>query len=103
VVLALIEQNELFVSPAVLLELKYLLEIGKITVPPLTILHALGREIGLKICEEGFLKIIRAALDYSWTRDPLDRIITALAAAAKALLITKDACIRMHYKKAVWD
>jgi PIN domain nuclease of toxin-antitoxin system len=101
--LALLEQGEIFISPAVLLEIKYLQEINKISVSPDTVLNSLAREIGLKICEEDFFSVVQEAMGYTWTRDPFDRIITATAAKARAWLVTKDAGIRGHYKRAFWD
>jgi len=43
------------------------------------------------------------ALPLDWSRDPFDRIIVAQAIANHdAVLLTADAHIRSHYRRAVW-
>jgi PIN domain nuclease of toxin-antitoxin system len=98
----LIEENDLLVSPMVLLELQYLHEIGKITVAPKEIEENLAERLGLKVCPRPFAEVVRAALSISWTRDPFDRIITAQAAVSSTPLLTRDEGIRDHYRHAVW-
>lgn len=98
-----IENGELVVSPMVLLELEYLYEINRILRPPLALLGQLQNQIGLNLRDAGFDAIIRTALFETWTRDPFDRVIVAQARSDEAaFLITSDAKIREHYKKAVW-
>lgn len=41
-------------------------------------------------------------LDYSWTRDPLDRIIVANANLNNDTLVTKDENILKNYERAIW-
>lgn len=98
----LIEDQDLYVSPIVQLELQYLLEINKIKVEPVKIIKTLEENIGLKICLKKFDVIIQESLKYQWTRDPFDRIITANAAVNGSILVTKDKTILKHYKQAVW-
>lgn len=99
---ALIEDGSLLVSPMVALELEYLFETGRTKEPARSVLQALGREVGLRLCDLPFLDVATAALRQSWTRDPFDRIIVAQAALRKTRLITKDAAIRAHYDRASW-
>ncbi len=98
-----IRKNELFISPVVKLELRYLYEIGRINEKPEKILKSLNREIGLKVSENSFGDIINEAIKLSWTRDPFDRIITAHASINGVRLITKDTSILSNYKHAIWD
>ncbi|MFH1761520.1 MAG: PIN domain-containing protein [bacterium] len=99
----LIESCELLISPIVSLELKYLMEIKKITVKPDTIINQLKRTIGIKICSKRFEQVIEESIKHDWTRDPFDRIITAQASVSNSKLLTKDRFILKHYKKAVWE
>ena len=100
--LALIDKEELLISPMVELELEFLFEIDRINVRAETILDYLKDKISLRICESSFPHIIRKAKVNKWTRDPFDRIITAQAAVNNSILITKDKQIRKHYSRAIW-
>ena len=92
----------LMISPLVLLELQYLLEVDRIKISPEKIFSSLEKSIGLKCCRLDFQKVVIQALKQTWTRDPFDRLIVAQAMAANALLVTKDAGILKHYSKAFW-
>ncbi len=100
--LSSIDENELFISPMVKMELEFLFEIDRITVNAKRILEFLKSRIGLKICEKPFQEVIQNSLEMKWTRDPFDRIITAYAAIDDSILITKDRLIRKHYPHALW-
>ena len=97
-----IHQRPALVSPIVGLELEYLFETGRMTTSASAILQALGRDLGVQLCDLPFADVISTALRQSWTRDPFDRIIVAQAALRRAPLMTKDATIRAHYDRAVW-
>lgn len=84
------------------LELQYLYEIGKTTVPAGRVMIALADTLGLEISSLPFAAIIEKAENQSWTRDPFDRLIVAQALLEEAALITKDQTIRQHYAKAAW-
>lgn len=99
---ALIDDNELLISPAVVLELQYLHEIRRAAEPARVVVETLEAAIGLKVCDQPFPPVIEAALDLGWTRDPFDRILVAQAALRGAPLVTKDRLIRTHYPYAVW-
>jgi len=101
-VLDQIESNPVLISPAVQLELQYLLEIERIKVPPTLIIESLNCSIGLNVCLANFLSIITEAMLMSWTRDPFDRMIAAHASTQNAVLISKDKTIRANYSKAIW-
>ena len=99
----LLEDGQLLMSPVVILELEYLYEIGKIKTDARRIFGKLEEIIGLKICNQDFIKVVEESLKQSWTRDPFDRLIVAQAAVTKSPLITKDEFIHKHYAHAVWD
>lgn len=100
--LALIDKEELLISPMVELEIEYLFEIDKINIRAEIILDYLKDKTGLKVCENSFSSIVQKATSMKWTRDPFDRIITAHAAIGDSILITKDKQIRKHYPGAFW-
>jgi PIN domain nuclease of toxin-antitoxin system len=93
--------DDLYISPMVILELKYLGEVNKITKKPEVILHHLEKNIGLKVCEKPFQTLIESAKNLFWTRDPFDRIITAHASIDGDMLLTSDKKILEHYKHAI--
>jgi PIN domain nuclease of toxin-antitoxin system len=97
-----IENDDLLVSPAVVLELELLHEIGRLRASAEKTLSFLETEIGLCACTIPFHEIVKHALHEKWTRDPFDRLIVANAKAASAPLITKDERLRKHYRRAIW-
>jgi PIN domain nuclease of toxin-antitoxin system len=97
-----IENNDLYISPIVYLELKFLYEISRIKVAPAEILENLSASIGLSVCDKKFFQVINESISLDWTRDPFDRIIVANAIANDAVLITKDTRILENYSKSRW-
>ena len=97
-----IEKNDLYISPIVYLELKFLYEISRIKVAPAEILENLSASIGLSVCDKKFFQVINESISLNWTRDPFDRIIVANAIANDAVLITKDIRILENYLNARW-
>jgi PIN domain nuclease of toxin-antitoxin system len=99
---SLIADHELVLSPMVMLELQYLFEVGRITIPADTIVRTIQGAARLRICDLPFEDVARAALRETWTRDPFDRIIVAQARLREITLITKDRMIRKQYERAIW-
>lgn len=99
---ALIEANDLAVSPLVRLELAYLREIGRLKVDPAEILDDLARRIGLGEVDAPLSRVVDQAASLAWTRDPFDRLIAAHALALRAPLLTADVRIRAHLPDAAW-
>jgi PIN domain nuclease of toxin-antitoxin system len=98
-----IEDNDLLLSPMVLLEMEYLYRRKRIAVEPVALFSYLNTTFGIGLCDYPFPAVTLAAIGVGWTDDPFDRIIVAQAAANHdAPLITADAEIRRHYKPAVW-
>ena len=100
--LELIENNDLYISPVVYLELKFLYKIERIKVSPAEILESLSASIGLSVCDKSFLQIISESIALEWTRDPFDRIIVANAIVNGAILLTKENRIKANNSKACW-
>lgn len=98
-----IEDNDLLVSPVVLVEMQYLFERKRVGVKPLAMYHYLHGTFGLTLCSFPFPAIAMEAVSCTWTRDPFDRMIVAQAKAnGDAVLVTADREIRRHYRPAVW-
>jgi len=98
----LINKNDLFYSPIVKLELTYLEEIGKFTVPAKQILKTLAKDLDLKESEASFSVVTTKALKEDWTRDPFDRLIVAQAKSENIKLLSRDRLILKNYQKAAW-
>ncbi|MCA9386788.1 PIN domain-containing protein [Candidatus Dojkabacteria bacterium] len=99
--LDLIEENDLFVSPMVELELQYLYEIGRIIKTPEEVLQELSYSIGLQVADSSLKKLIKTAKTLTWTRDPFDKMITAEAMLSDSYLISVDNKIRENYEKCI--
>jgi PIN domain nuclease of toxin-antitoxin system len=97
-----LDNSELVVSPAVVLELELLHEIGRMQIPSQKMISTLESQIDLAVCTLPFHDVANQALHEKWARDPFDRLIVANAKAAGAPLITKDDRIRKHYRRAIW-
>lgn len=97
-----IEAEQLLISPAVVLELQLLHEIGLLKLTASRLAALLEHDLGVRICQQPFHRVAAAALGESWTRDPFDRLIVANAKSAHAPLVTKDTAIRRHYPASVW-
>ena len=94
--------DELLLSPMVLLELENLHEIRRFRFSAADWMANIGAHFGIRICSYPFGLVMDQALREKWTRDPFDRIIVAHARARKAPLITSDQEILRHYELAVW-
>jgi len=66
------------------------------------IIEYLSRAVQLKEDSSPFAQIVERATRVKWTRDPVDRILTAHADLLDAQLLTKDRRIHSHYANAVW-
>ena len=99
----LIQQADLLISPMVLVELEYLYEIGRLTLPSKDVLRKMEHELGLHLCDLPFADVAQAALDEKWTRDAFDRFIVAQARLnGLAPLISSDEETAKHYPRTVW-
>jgi len=99
----LLDTEDLFFSPMVLLELQYLFETGKIAFDGKSILDALQADLGLRVLDRHWHGVCKKAMELSWTRNPFDRSITAQALVEGQRLLTRDRLIREHCSLAFWD
>jgi PIN domain nuclease of toxin-antitoxin system len=97
-----IESSNPVASPAAVLELEFLHEIGRLKPSATKVMTALAAEIGLQICDMTFRTVVDRALHETWGRDPFDRLIVANAKAAAAPLVSKDERILDNYARAIW-
>ena len=97
-----LENDDLLISPAVMLELELLHEIGRLRASAEKMFTFLESSVGVRVCSLPFHEVATQALREKWTRDPFDRLIVANAKAAGAPLVTKDERIRKHYRRAIW-
>ena len=97
-----LETNPLFISPMVELELNFLFEINRITVPGVDIVRYFNAHLGLEVSRIDFYQVIEEAQHLTWTRDPFDRLIIAHASIFQAPLVTKDEKLHRHYTLAIW-
>jgi PIN domain nuclease of toxin-antitoxin system len=97
-----IEEQDLMVSAAAILELQFLHEIGRLRPTASKVVGALGQDADLRTCELPFRIVVEHALKEKWGRDPFDRLIVGNAKANDAPLITKDEKIHRHFSGAVW-
>lgn len=99
--LAMIDREPLTYSPAVLLELELLHEIGRLRHGATVVAHALADTLSIHCATDGFADVARQALGIGFTRDPFDRLIVAHAALRRDALITLDATMQRHYPSAL--
>jgi PIN domain nuclease of toxin-antitoxin system len=98
-----LEQNNLLISPMVLIELEYLFEIHRIKLPSRDILLKLEHELCVHVCDLPFPRVAEVVLQEKWTRDPFDRIIVAQAKAnGLSSLISSDEEITKNYPRTIW-
>jgi len=94
--------GDVLASPAAVLEIERLHEIGRLRVNASRVVEVLAEALGLSVCDLPFSTVVQYALKEGWSRDPFDRLIVAHAKANGAPLITKDERIHQHYRRAVW-
>jgi len=94
--------EQLGLSPFVRLELQYLNEVGKVSVPAAEIVAELAPRLELVLTDPPSAQVCAAAAALTWTRDPFDRLISAQAVAADTVFVTKDRTIRAHLPLAWW-
>lgn len=92
----------LALSPFVRLELQYLYEVKRISVPAQAIVDELVPRLEMVLTDPPSAQICQAAIALDWTRDPFDRLISAQAVTSGATLVTKDRVIRSHLQLAWW-
>lgn len=97
-----IDRGQLRVSPAVVLELEYLFEIGRVRHRGADVVADLTQRLGIDVCDRAFAAVVALACNFAWTRDVFDRLIVAQASLSRDRLVTRDGQIHEHYSKALW-
>ena len=98
-----IEANDLLISPMVYLELDYMYQRKRVSMPADQIYEILHFDFGVQLCHYPFPKVALEASRFRWTNDPFDRIIVAQAVANRqSPLISADGLIRQNYQKTIW-
>jgi PIN domain nuclease of toxin-antitoxin system len=98
----LLEQAQLVISPAVILEMQLLFEIGRADRPADRVYAELVETSGVRLSGAPFADVVMEALKQSWTRDPFDRLIVASALVDGNRLVTCDEKIHEHCPRAMW-
>lgn len=89
------DDRRLFISPAMLLELRVLDEVGRFRTPP-HVMHALLRDERWVLDELPSGAWFLEAANVSWTRDPFDRLLAAHAQVRGWRLATADRNLLEH-------
>ena len=97
-----IENAELRVSPMVLLEMKFLNDVGRLNLGPEGWQSILETDFAVSVCTIPFHRVADVACGETWTRDPFDRLIVAQAKTGGGKLITKDRRIHANFSGAIW-
>lgn len=84
-------------SPVSLLEIQYLVEVGRVVLDFPSVLQKLREDFRFKIDDVSLEEICLAALDISWTRDPFDRLLVAHSQVRSLPFGTRDVLIREKY------
>ena len=102
---AIQDDDDLLISPMVLLELHYLRERKRVLRDSWRdVALALEMDWGVRVCHHPFASIAAAAADrVTWIADPFDRLIVAHAMAnGDRPLVTPDRLIRARYRPSIW-
>jgi PIN domain nuclease of toxin-antitoxin system len=83
-------RKQLYISPASLLELQFLLEAGRIRLKQGTLADITQRDDLWALDDPPAAKWFEQALDLGWTREPFDRLIVAHARLRGWPLATAD-------------
>ncbi len=89
--------RQLYVSPASMLELQFLIEAGRIRLREGTLEH-LAEDDRWLVDDPPAAAWFSRAIDLSWTRDPFDRLLVAHARYRGWRLATADATILKRLK-----
>ena len=92
-------ERRLYVSPATLLELQFLIEIGRIRLRGGT-LERLANDDRWLVDDPPAAAWFNQAHDLSWTRDPFDRLLVAHARLRGWRFATADTALLKRFKPA---
>ena len=81
-------------SPVSLLEIRFLVEVGKLGLAPGRSVAEIADDSRWKLDSPSSARLFAAALDLEWTRDPFDRLLVAHARYRRWRLATGDRVLR---------
>jgi PIN domain nuclease of toxin-antitoxin system len=90
-------EQQLYISPTTLLELQFLIEVGRIRLRAGT-LDRLAEDDRWLLDDPPATAWFREALDLSWTRDPFDRLLVAHTRLRGWRFATSDALLLKRLK-----
>lgn len=94
-------ENRFCISTACILEIQYLIEIGRLKTEIGEVLSYIQREQAFFL--QPFDEIVLLeTLEASEHRDPFDRIILGTAKAYNLTIITRDRWMKSQYKNTIW-
>ena len=82
--------GSLYVSPVSLLEIQFLLEVGKVRLQPKARMEELSADPRWLVDDPSSAGLFRAAQEVGWTRDPFDRLLVGHARLRGWRLATGD-------------
>ena len=88
--------DRLYVSPASLLELQLLIEVGRLRLKPQARVTDLAKDERWLLDDPPAVSWFEGALAAGWTRDPFDRLLVAHARLRGWRIATGDAAILEH-------
>jgi len=86
----LMDAGRLYVSPVCLLELQFLLEVGRLSAIPGRFIDELATDPRWWLDSPASEALFAAARAISWTRDPFDRLLVGHARCRRWVLATGD-------------
>lgn len=86
----LAQERSLRLSPVSLLEIRFLVEVGKLRLAPGRSVAEIANDSRWKLDSPSSARLFAAALELDWTRDPFDRLIVAHARYRRWRLATGD-------------
>jgi len=88
--------DPLFISPVSLLEIHYLVEVGRVRESPGHSVGDLSEDPQWQLDSPPSDLLFLASLDLTWTRDPFDRLLAAHALCRRWRLATGDELLSEH-------
>ena len=98
-----LDDYDLLVSPAAVLEFEFLHEIGRLRASAEKMIALLESEIAIRVCDLPFRDVVNQALKESWTRDPFDRLLVAQALDLRVPIISRDDKFDLYGVRRIWD
>jgi PIN domain nuclease of toxin-antitoxin system len=84
------QRQSLRLSPVSLLEIRFLVEVGKVTLTPGRSVAEIADDPRWRLDSPSSARLFAAAFDLEWTRDPFDRLLVAHARYRRWRLATGD-------------